>query len=71
MTINGAHLDDVVAAYTAWRRHSQTVREAYDAWSAAPSAEKSCRYAAYLSELDREQRACELYAEQVARGVAA
>jgi hypothetical protein len=55
-------LDEPVIAYVEWHKHAQCVRLAYDAWAAAEPAEQARRYAAYLEELDREQRAAELYA---------
>jgi hypothetical protein len=70
MTIQTDKLDEVVTAYTAWQRYSQSVHSAYDAWAAAEADESALRYAAYLEELDREQRACELYAATVARASA-
>ena len=70
MAINGAHLDNVVTAYVEWHKHSKFVRLAYDAWSGAGPDEEARRYAAYLEELDREQRACELYATAISRAAA-
>ncbi len=63
------HLDEPVIAYVEWHKHAQCVRLAYDAWAAATPAEKGRRYAAYLEELDREQRAAELYACTSARNL--
>ena len=60
-------LDEVVTAYVEWHKHSQCVRIAYSAWSSSSHEEQPLRYAAYLEELDREERACELYAATVAR----
>ena len=67
LSINPKHLDEVVTAYIEWHKHSQCVRIAYNAWTAAEPAEKPLRYAAYLEELDREECACELYAATVTR----
>ena len=55
-------LDEAVIAYVEWHKHAQCVRLAYDAWIDADPAERSRRFAAYLEELDREQRAADLYA---------
>ncbi len=55
-------LDEAVIAYVEWHKHAHCVRLAYDAWRRAERREKGRRYAAYLEELDREQRAAELYA---------
>jgi hypothetical protein len=67
LSIRPEHLDEVLSAYVEWRRHSQFVQIAYGSWSESAVQERALRYAAYLEELDREQRACELYAEIVAR----
>lgn len=67
LSISPKHLDEVLSAYVEWHRHSQFVRGAYSSWSDADAHDKPLRYAAYLEELDREQRACELYAEIVTR----
>jgi hypothetical protein len=55
-------LDEAVIAYVEWHKHAKCVKLAYDAWTEAEAAEKGRRYAAYLEELDREQRAAEFYA---------
>ena len=55
-------LDEAVIAYVEWHKHAQCVRLAYDAWRQAARPEKARRYGAYLEELDREQRAADLYA---------
>jgi len=60
-------LDEAVIAYVEWHKHAQCVRLAYDAWQGADGTEKPRRYAAYLEELDREQRAAELYATASSR----
>jgi hypothetical protein len=67
MAFNGDQLSSVVTAYTDWHRHSRAVHSAYSAWSEATADEASRRYAAYIEQLDREQRACELYAAVIAR----
>jgi hypothetical protein len=67
MSISPENLGDLVTAYVKWHKHSRAVRAAYSAWRRAPSCEEPLRYAAYLEELDREQRACEGYAASVAR----
>jgi len=62
VTVTFDRLDEAVVAYVEWHKHAQCVRLAYDAWSTAGDPEKDRRYGAYLEELDREQRAAELYA---------
>ncbi len=67
LSLNTQQLDEVVAAYVEWHKHADRVRGAYSTWSGAPRTERPRRYAVYLEELDREQRACEAYAASVAR----
>jgi hypothetical protein len=61
-TVTFDQLDEAVIAYVEWHKHASCVRLAYDAWKSAHASEKARRYAAYLEELDREQRAADLYA---------
>jgi hypothetical protein len=70
LSLNAQQLDEVVAAYVEWHKHADCVQSAYTAWSGSKRIEKPLRYAAYLEELDREQRACEEYAATVARAAA-
>ena len=68
MAIQGHHIDELdtaVIAYVEWVKHAQCVHIAYDAWLAAEESEAPRRYAAYLEELDREERACQLYASSL------
>lgn len=67
---NHEQLDESLTAYAEWHRHEQSVRHAYEAWTSAARPERACRYAAYLEQLDREQRACELYAAVIERRAA-
>jgi hypothetical protein len=62
-------IDTALIAYVEWHKHAHCVRIAYSAWLAAPEPEHARRYAAYLEELDREERACQLYASTLMRGV--
>jgi len=71
VAIRGDQLDAVLVAYVEWHRHEDAVRMAYRAWEHAARYERRRRYAAYLEELDREQRACELYAIALSRGLPA
>lgn len=61
-TVTIDHHDEAVIAYVEWHKHASCVRLAYDAWTGADGSDKARRYAAYLEELDREQRAADLYA---------
>ena len=58
LSLNAQQLDEVVAAYVEWHKHAECVQSSYSIWSGAARIEKPRRYAAYLEELDREQRAC-------------
>jgi hypothetical protein len=44
-------------AYEAWLEECAGVREAYESWSTAPSADVRLAYAAYHAALDREEHA--------------
>ena len=65
-TITLPRIDPTVIAYSEWRKHAELVATAYAAWDAAEPPERPRRFAAFLEELDREQRACELYASAIA-----
>jgi hypothetical protein len=59
-------LDDVIDAYVDWREGSRSVWQAYHHWLRAPAEDASLRFAAYLAELDQEQRACDVYQATIA-----
>jgi hypothetical protein len=59
-------IDELEEAYIDWRVQSHRVWVAYGTWSNAVATDGRLRFAAYLEELDREQRACELYAQMIA-----
>jgi hypothetical protein len=61
LSITLEELDAAVIAYVEWHKHAQCVQISYDAWRQSEKSEQARRFAAYLEELDREQRACELY----------
>jgi hypothetical protein len=63
-------LDDIVESYVDWREQARSVWVAYASWDTAPETEARLRFAAYLAELDQEQRTCEVHAATVARTVA-
>jgi hypothetical protein len=67
IAINVEELDPVLIAHAEWHAHAAHVRLAYAAWLTAETGDRACRFAAYLEELDREQRAAELYAMLVDR----
>jgi hypothetical protein len=62
--------DAVALAYVEWHKQAYRVRQVYEAWRTAERVERSCRFAAYLEQLDREQRACELYAVALSHSAA-
>jgi hypothetical protein len=66
--LNLQEIDTAVIAYVEWHKHSQCVRFAYAAWTGAEPEERPRRYAAYLEELDREERAAQLYEAALTRG---
>jgi hypothetical protein len=59
--------DEAFSAYMNWREQCKDVRAAYARWCSAGSDGSALRYAAYREELDREQRACDVYAAAVGR----
>lgn len=56
---------DVIDAYVDWREQSQRVWLAYYRWSAAAPEDTALAFAAYLAELDQEQRTCDVYAATI------
>ena len=62
-----ADIDDVLAAYSAWRRECAAVRVAYRKWVRAAKSDACLAFAAYGAALEGEERAAELYARRVAR----
>jgi hypothetical protein len=62
-----ADIDDVVAAYSAWRRESAGVRAAYGRWARAAMSDAHFAFAAYRVALDREERAADIYARLLPR----
>lgn len=65
--IDGRLIDDMVNAYVDWREQCRRVRNAYVWWTAARRPDLRLRFAAYLAELDQEDRAIEAYAAAVTR----
>jgi hypothetical protein len=62
-----ADIDEVVAAYSAWRRECAAVRAAYRRWARAAAGEAWFAFAAYRTALDREERAASIYARLLLR----
>jgi NAD-dependent SIR2 family protein deacetylase len=63
-------LDDVMDAYVDWREQSRSVWDAYQRWLYADAQDERLRFAAYLAELDQEQRASDVYAATIDRTLA-
>ena len=60
-------IDVAIAAYSAWRRESAAVRDAYRSWMRAARADASFAFATYRLALDREERAARAYARRLSR----
>jgi hypothetical protein len=58
-------VDRMIEVYCDWRTGCGEVQAAYKWFAAASSADRGAAFAAYTAALDREQAACESYAEQV------
>jgi hypothetical protein len=63
-------LDDVMDAYVEWREQSRSVWDAYQRWLCADAQDERLRFAAYLAQLDQEQRASDVYATTIDRTLA-
>ena len=62
-----AEIDDVVAAYSAWRRESAAVRAAYGRWVRAATRDARFAFTAYRVALDRQEDAANTYAQVLPR----
>jgi hypothetical protein len=62
-----AAIDDVLAAYAAWKRECAGVRAAYDRWARAARSEAWFAFASYRVALDREEQAAIIYARLLPR----
>jgi hypothetical protein len=60
-------IDEAIEAYIEWREERAAVWNAYTLWEDAPVGDAALAFPAYRAALDREQRACEIYAELVGR----
>ncbi len=60
-------VDEVLDAYDEWFEECVRVRNAYARWSGASRAEAAVAFAAYASELDREERAADRFRALVGR----
>jgi hypothetical protein len=60
-------VNETMNAYVRWREQCSAVWVAYSYWAVAPPADAGLWYRAYAVALDREQRACEVYAGLIRR----
>jgi hypothetical protein len=58
-------VDRMIELYCDWRTDCAEVRAAYARFVDASASDRAGAFAAYMAALDREQCACESYAEQV------
>jgi hypothetical protein len=56
-------VDDVMTAYVRWREASAHVWDADHSWRNAKQADVPLAFRAYNAALDREEDACEVYAD--------
>ena len=49
--------------YIDWLEEAEEVQLAYECWRSADADERPLAYASYRAALEREQHACDLYAE--------
>jgi hypothetical protein len=60
-------IDDLLEGYVSWREECQSVRLAYERWTAADRGDRRLAYAVYVGALDREEHAALTYAHHVDR----
>ena len=58
-------VDALTDGYVDWREECFAVSAAYRRWSEADVNDRADAFAAYSAALDREERACDIYAEVV------
>jgi hypothetical protein len=58
-------VDRMIDLYCDWRTACAEVRATYEGFCQAAPSDRALAFAAYRAALDREQSACEDYAEQV------
>jgi hypothetical protein len=51
--------------YSSWRRESDSVQRAYEAWLDAEATKRELAYAGYLAALDQEQLAADSYRDEL------
>jgi hypothetical protein len=60
-------VDRLIDAYVRWREACLRVSDAYDSWARETSVGATSAFGRYMAELDREERAAEVYAGLVWR----
>jgi hypothetical protein len=60
-------VDKMMDAYVDWREACLLVSDAYRSWSSAARPDLAVAFAWYMTALDREERAAEVYARLVRR----
>jgi hypothetical protein len=58
-------VDRMIELYCDWRTESAAVQSAYERFLDASAPDRATAFAAYAAALDREESACESYANQV------
>jgi hypothetical protein len=58
-------VDRMIELYCDWRTESAAVQSAYERFRDASASDRAAAFAAYTAALDREESACESYADQV------
>jgi hypothetical protein len=58
-------VDRLIELYCDWRTSCAEVQAAYERFLDASACDRGVAFAAYRAALDREQSACELYADQI------
>jgi hypothetical protein len=58
-------VDRLLELYCDWRVECADVQASYERFLDTPPADRAAAFAAYFAALDREQSACDSYAEQV------
>jgi hypothetical protein len=63
--LRASMVDALTDRYVDWREECFAVIAAYQRWSEADVDDRADAFAAYSAALDREERACDIYAELV------
>ena len=58
-------VDRMIELYCDWRTACWDVRAAYERFVETPASDRAVAFAAYTAALDREESACDSYADQV------